>query len=77
MKPEGSGPLSGRRVFSPAPVQHRAIDQVFALIGFLAVLGLVGGGIAWLWHPGAGLAASGLVLWVEMVGWSKTGKGEG
>ncbi|MFO8012111.1 MAG: hypothetical protein R6X20_02280 [Phycisphaerae bacterium] len=35
------------------------------LIVPLAGLALVGAGLAWLWHPGAGLAAAGLGLWLD------------
>ena len=53
--------------------QREAIsERVVALLGGFVALLLVGCGLGWWIHPGAGLLVAGLVLWVELFLWSRT-----
>lgn len=70
MRPEASGQSPGRRAL---PNQPRNIEPLVALLGLATVLSLVGGGVGWLWHPGAGMAAAGILLYIDLQIWSRTG----
>lgn len=76
MKSEASAQLVGRRLLIEAGDKERERarslrrEGAVALLGGLLALVLVGIGLGWWVHPGAGLLASGLVLWVELFLWS-------
>lgn len=40
--------------------------MITRLLVALVIFGLVGGGIGWLWHPGAGMAAAGILAFMDL-----------
>lgn len=34
-------------------------------------LALIGGGLGWWLHPGVGLSSAGLLLWIDLLLWSR------